>query len=62
VPQTRAMMTGSTICHPASSTGLTQKIANGVTRYLQGKTDKDIRVGPIVRTHKNLRTRLKRVV
>jgi len=47
---------------PSSSTGLTQKIANGVARYLQGKTDKDMRAGPLVRTLENLRTGLKRVV
>ncbi|HEY6383327.1 MAG TPA: HAD domain-containing protein [Pseudolabrys sp.] len=47
---------------PSSSIGLTQKIANGVSRYLQGKTDRDMRAGPITRTLENLRTALKRVV
>jgi len=41
---------------------LTQKIANGVARYLQGKTDKDMRAGPVIRTLENFRTALKRVV
>ena len=46
----------------SSSTGLTQKIANGVAKFLQGKTDRDMRSGPIVRTLENLRTGLKRLV
>jgi hypothetical protein len=41
---------------------LTQKIANGVARYLQGKTDKDMRAGPVIRTLENFRTALKRVM
>jgi hypothetical protein len=39
-----------------------QKIADGVARYLQGKTDRAMRAGPVTRTLENLRTALKRVV
>jgi hypothetical protein len=47
---------------PSSSTGLTHKIANGAIRYLQGKTDKDMRSGPVIRTVENVRKGLKRLV
>ena len=44
---------------PSSSTGLTQKIANGVVKYLQGKTDRDMRASRAVRLLQNLRSTLK---
>jgi hypothetical protein len=44
---------------PSSSTGLTQKIANGVVKYLQGKTDRDMRANRAVRLLQNLRSTLK---
>jgi Swiss Army Knife RNA repair-like protein len=47
---------------PSAAKGLTPKIANGVTKYLQGKSDKDMRSGPIVRTVENVRKGLKRLI
>ena len=44
---------------PSNSTGLTQKIANGVIKYLQGKTDNDMRATRAVRLVQNLRSTLK---
>ena len=44
---------------PSAAKGLTPKIANGVTKYLQGKSNKDMRSGPIVRTMENVRKGLK---
>jgi hypothetical protein len=46
---------------PPTSTGLTGKIANGVAKFLAGKTDKDMRAGPVIRSLKNLRKGLKRL-
>jgi hypothetical protein len=43
----------------SSSTGPTQKIANGVVKYLQGKTDRDMRASRAVRLLQNLRSTLK---
>jgi hypothetical protein len=47
---------------PSASEGISAKIANGVVKYLQGKTDKDMRSGALVRTVENVRKRLKRLV
>ena len=47
---------------PSASTGITAKIANGIVKYLQGKTDKDMRSGALVRTVENVRKGLKRLV
>jgi hypothetical protein len=47
---------------PSASKGISAKIANGVVKYLQGKTDKDMRSGALVRTVENVRKRLKRLV
>jgi hypothetical protein len=46
---------------PSSSDGLTQKIAHGVVKFLEGRTDKDMRSGAIVRTLENARKRVKRL-
>ena len=53
---------GLPLFQPSTSTGLTPKIANGVIRYLQGKTDKDMRSGRVTRTMENVRKGLKRIV
>ena len=47
---------------PPASKGITAKIANGVVKYLQGKTDKDMRSGALIRTVENVRKGLKRLV
>jgi hypothetical protein len=47
---------------PSASTGLTARIANSVIKYLQAKTDKDMRSGALVRTVENVRKGLKRLV
>ena len=47
---------------PSHSKGITAKIANGVVKYLQGKTDKDMTSGVLVRTVENVRKELKRLV
>jgi len=51
-----------TLFQPSSSEGINAKIANGVVKYLQGKTDKDMRSGALVRTVENVRKGLKRLV
>ena len=43
-------------------TGLTPAIANGMISYLRGRTNRDMRSGPVVRTMKNVRKGLKRLV
>ena len=45
---------------PSDSTGLTARLVQGIEKYLAGKTDKDMRSGPIVRTLENAREKLKR--
>ena len=45
----------------SSSDGLTQKIAHGVVKFLEVRTDKDMRSGVIVRTLENARKRLRRL-
>ena len=47
---------------PSASEGISAKIANGVVKYLQGKTDKDMRSGALIRTVENVRKGLKRLV
>lgn len=44
---------------PSSSTGLTDKIARGVTSYLCGETDEDMRCSRLQRVMQNLRAVLK---
>jgi Swiss Army Knife RNA repair-like protein len=44
---------------PTSSTGLTEKIANGVANYLDGKTDEDMRCSAVVRVMQNLKSAFK---
>ena len=39
---------------PSAKTGLTDKIANGVADYLEGKTDRDMRCGRITRMFQNI--------
>ena len=39
---------------PSAKTGLTQKIVNGAARYLDGKTDRDMRCNAVMRTLQNL--------
>jgi hypothetical protein len=39
---------------PSSRIGLTEKIVEGVTDYLNGKTDKDMRCSRLVRVMQNL--------
>jgi HAD domain in Swiss Army Knife RNA repair proteins len=51
-----------TLFQPSSSEGINAKIANGVVKYLQGKTDKDMRSGALVRTVENVRKGLKRLI
>jgi hypothetical protein len=42
---------------PSATTGLTGKVVTGVTRYLSGKTSKDMRSAPHKRVFQNLRAR-----
>jgi hypothetical protein len=44
---------------PSAATGLTQKIANGVAHYLDGKTDRDMRFSAVVRVLQNVQAALK---
>jgi hypothetical protein len=44
---------------PSAATGLTQKIANGVANYLDGKTDADMRFSAVVRVLQNVQAALK---
>jgi hypothetical protein len=44
---------------PSAATGLTQKIANGVAHYLDGKTDRDMRSSAVVRVLQNVQAALK---
>ncbi len=46
---------GLPLFQPSATTGLTQKIANGVARYVEGKTDKDMRSRRVVRILQNLK-------
>jgi hypothetical protein len=41
---------------PSSRTGLTEKIVEGVTEYLNGRTDKDMRCNRLVRVIQNIRS------
>jgi len=43
---------------PSSTTGLTEPICRGVAKYLEGKTEEDMRSNPIVRTFQNMRSAL----
>jgi len=46
---------------PSNSTGLTARMAERIERYLSGRTDKDMRSGPLARTLENARKRIKRL-
>ena len=46
---------------PSDSTGLTSRMAQGIAEYLSGRTDKDMRSGPLTRTLENARKRIKRL-
>jgi hypothetical protein len=39
---------------PSAAIGLTAEIAKGVAAYLDGKTDRDMRSGPLVRAIQNV--------
>jgi hypothetical protein len=41
---------------PSAATGLTAEIAKGVADYLDGKTDRDMRRGPLVRVLQNVQS------
>jgi hypothetical protein len=41
---------------PSAATGLTAEIAKGVVDYLDRKTDRDMRRGPLVRVLQNVRS------
>jgi hypothetical protein len=43
---------------PSARTGLTEKMANGVANYLDGKTDADMRCSAVVRVMQNLKSAL----
>jgi hypothetical protein len=45
---------------PSSKTGLTREIANGVEKYLSGRTDETVRATPIVRLGQNIHALFKR--
>jgi hypothetical protein len=44
---------------PSARTGLTEKIADGVTTYLSGKSDRDMRRSAIKRFFQNIHSLLK---
>ena len=44
---------------PSARTGLTQAIAKGIADFLDGKTDEDMRCGPVVRALQNVKSALK---
>ena len=44
---------------PSAATGLTDKIVRGVVKYLNGKTDEDMRSGPVERLLQNVQSVLK---
>jgi hypothetical protein len=44
---------------PSASTGLTEEIAKGVAKYLDGKTDEDMRSSPAVRVLQNIKSAFK---
>jgi hypothetical protein len=44
---------------PSALTGLTEEIVNGLVRYLEGKTDEDMRCGRIARMIQNVHASLK---
>jgi hypothetical protein len=44
---------------PSAATGLTDRIVRGVVRYLDGKTDEDMRSGPVERLLQNVQSALK---
>jgi FMN phosphatase YigB (HAD superfamily) len=46
---------------PSNSTGLTSHMAQQIEKYLSGRTDKDMRSGPLARTLENARKRIKRL-
>jgi HAD domain in Swiss Army Knife RNA repair proteins len=45
---------------PSASTGLTKEIVAGVTEYLSGKTDKDMRNSAVVRAIENIASAFRR--
>jgi len=47
---------------PSNSTGLTARMADAIEKYLAGRTEKDMRSGPIVRTMENARKQIKRLM
>jgi hypothetical protein len=50
---------GMPLFQPLPSTGLTQDVCNGVARFLDGKSDKDMRRNLVVRSLQNLGSMLK---
>jgi hypothetical protein len=44
---------------PSAATGLTGKIVRGVVKYLDGKTDEDMRDSPVERLLQNVQSALK---
>jgi hypothetical protein len=44
---------------PSSATGLTEDILKGVVAYLTGKSDSDMRCGPVARLVQNVKSALK---
>jgi hypothetical protein len=51
---------GLPLFQPSATTGLTEPICRGITKYLEGKTEHDMRSNPIVRTFQNMRATLGR--
>jgi hypothetical protein len=51
---------GLPLFQPSSSTGITQKVANGVEKYLSGVTDETIHANVVVRLGQNIRSLFKR--
>jgi hypothetical protein len=45
---------------PSSKTGLTREIANGVEKYLSGRTEETVRAAPMVRLGQNIHALFKR--
>jgi hypothetical protein len=51
---------GLPLFQPSAATGLTQPMARGIVRYLNGKTDCDMRASAVTRLVENLQAVLKR--
>jgi hypothetical protein len=47
---------------PSAKTGLTARIARAAAKFLNGKTNRDLRSGPVTRTLENARKQLKRLI